>query len=63
MVNIFACPEGIQRITSEYPDVHIVVAKIDEALTTRAIFYPARDAGDRVTGPMTISFRSISPVL
>ena len=36
VVNILACPEGIQRITSEYPDVRIVVAKIDERL------HPAR---------------------
>ena len=51
VVNILACPEGIQRITSEYPDVHIVVAKIDEALNDKGYILPGLgDAGDRVYG-------------
>ena len=42
VVNILACPEGIvRRITSEYPNVRIVVAKIDERLNERGL-YPAR---------------------
>lgn len=51
VVNILACPEGIQRITSEYPDVHMVVAKIDEALNDKGYILPGLgDAGDRVYG-------------
>ncbi|HCL67967.1 MAG TPA: uracil phosphoribosyltransferase [Gammaproteobacteria bacterium] len=51
VVNILACPEGIERITSEYPDVDIVVAKIDEALNEKGYILPGLgDAGDRVYG-------------
>ena len=51
VVNILACPEGIQRITSEYPDVRIVVAKIDERLNGRGYILPGLgDAGDRIYG-------------
>ena len=51
VVNILACPEGIQRITSEYPDVRMVVAKIDEALNDKGYILPGLgDAGDRVYG-------------
>ena len=51
VVNILACPEGIQRITSEYPDVRIVVAKIDERLNERGYILPGLgDAGDRIYG-------------
>ena len=51
VVNILACPEGIQRITSEYPDVRIVVAKIDERLNRRGYILPGLgDAGDRIYG-------------
>lgn len=51
VVNILACPEGIRRITSEYPDVRIVVAKIDERLDERGYILPGLgDAGDRIYG-------------
>ncbi len=51
VVNILACPEGIRRITSEYPDVRIVVAKIDERLNGRGYILPGLgDAGDRIYG-------------
>ncbi len=51
VVNILACPEGIRRITSEYPDVRIVVAKIDERLNERGYILPGLgDAGDRIYG-------------
>ena len=39
VVNILACPEGIRRITSEYPDVRIVVAKIDERLNELSLIH------------------------
>ncbi|MEC8307892.1 MAG: uracil phosphoribosyltransferase [Pseudomonadota bacterium] len=51
VVNILACPEGIRRITSEYPDVRIVVAKIDDRLNERGYILPGLgDAGDRIYG-------------
>ena len=51
VVNILACPEGIERISSEYPDVDIVVAKIDDALNEKGYILPGLgDAGDRVYG-------------
>ena len=51
VVNIVACPEGIRRITSEYPNVRIVVAKIDERLNERGYILPGLgDAGDRIYG-------------
>ena len=51
VVNILACPEGIERIASEYPDVNIVVAKIDDALNDKGYILPGLgDAGDRVYG-------------
>ena len=51
VVNILACPEGIRRITSEYPDVRIVVAKIDERLNEKGYILPGLgDAGDRIYG-------------
>ena len=51
VVNILACPEGIRRITSEYPDVRIVVAKVDDRLNETGYILPGLgDAGDRIYG-------------
>ena len=51
VVNILACPEGIQRITSEYPDIKIVVAKVDDRLNDKGYILPGLgDAGDRIYG-------------
>ena len=51
VVNILACPEGIRRITSEYPDVRIVVAKVDDRLNEKGYILPGLgDAGDRIYG-------------
>ena len=51
VVNILACPEGIQRITSEYPNVKIVVAKVDDKLNDKGYILPGLgDAGDRIYG-------------
>ena len=51
VVNILGCPEGIERITSEYPDVRIVVAKVDERLNEKGYILPGLgDAGDRIYG-------------
>jgi uracil phosphoribosyltransferase len=51
VVNILACPEGIQRITSEYPNIRIVVAKVDDRLNEKGYILPGLgDAGDRIYG-------------
>ena len=51
VVNVLACPEGIQRITAEYPDVRIVVANIDDKLNEKGYILPGLgDAGDRIYG-------------
>ncbi|MGA1206777.1 MAG: uracil phosphoribosyltransferase [Litorivicinaceae bacterium] len=51
VVNILASPEGIRRITSEYPDIRIIVAKIDERLNEKGYILPGLgDAGDRIYG-------------
>lgn len=51
VVNILACPEGIQRITSEYSNVKIVVAKVDDRLNEKGYILPGLgDAGDRIYG-------------
>ena len=51
VVNILACPEGIRRINSEYPDVRIIVAKVDDRLNEKGYILPGLgDAGDRIYG-------------
>ena len=51
VVNILACPEGMQRITSEYPDIKLVVAKVDDSLNDKGYILPGLgDAGDRIYG-------------
>ncbi len=51
LISIIAAPEGIERVTSEFPDVHIVVAAIDRGLNERGYIVPGLgDAGDRLYG-------------
>ena len=46
---IFAAPQGIELIHSEFPDVEITVAAIDECLNERGYIVPGMgDAGDRI---------------
>jgi len=51
LIAIIAAPEGIERVTSEFPDVRIVVAAIDRGLNERGYIVPGLgDAGDRLYG-------------
>src|SRR5262245_15373051 len=46
-----AAPEGIERLHSEHPDVHIVCASVDRGLNERGYIVPGLgDAGDRLYG-------------
>lgn len=48
---LIACPEGIQAVHEEHPDVDIYVAAIDEKLNDHAYIIPGLgDAGDRLFG-------------
>jgi uracil phosphoribosyltransferase len=51
LIAIIAAPEGIERLTSAHPDVHVVVAGIDRELNERGYIVPGLgDAGDRLYG-------------
>jgi uracil phosphoribosyltransferase len=51
MIAIIAAPEGLERLQSAHPDVHVVVAAIDRALDERGYIVPGLgDAGDRLYG-------------
>jgi uracil phosphoribosyltransferase len=51
LLAIIAAPEGIERVTSEFPEVHIVVAAIDRGLNEKGYIVPGLgDAGDRLYG-------------
>ena len=51
MIAIIAAPEGLERLHSAHPDVHVVVAAIDRALDERGYIVPGLgDAGDRLYG-------------
>lgn len=48
-VSLLAAPEGVMALTSEYPELRIITAKIDEGLNTRGYILPGLgDAGDRL---------------
>ena len=48
---IIASPEGLEKVTSKYPDVKIYCANIDEKLNENAYIVPGLgDAGDRIFG-------------
>ena len=48
---IIACPEGIERINKEHPDVNIYTCSIDERLNEIGYIVPGLgDAGDRIFG-------------
>lgn len=47
-LNILASPEGIQRVLEEYPQIEMIIAKIDEKLNDDKFILPGLgDAGDR----------------
>jgi uracil phosphoribosyltransferase len=51
LVCLVAAPEGIERVHSVYPDVHIVTASQDRGLNERGFIVPGLgDAGDRLYG-------------
>ena len=48
---LIAAPEGIERITTDHPDVHIYCAAKDERLNDHSYIIPGLgDAGDRIFG-------------
>ncbi|WXR62299.1 uracil phosphoribosyltransferase [Peptostreptococcaceae bacterium AGR-M142] len=51
LVNIVACPEGVEAVRTAHPDVDIFVASIDEKLNDHGYIVPGLgDAGDRLYG-------------
>ncbi len=51
LVSIVGCPEGIEYIHKEHPDVHIYLACMDEKLNEDGYILPGLgDAGDRIFG-------------
>lgn len=50
-VCLIACPEGVELLTSEHPDVPIYTGAIDERLNDHGYIIPGLgDAGDRIYG-------------
>ena len=51
LIAVIAAPEGIERLHSAHPDVHVVVAAVDRALNEKGYIVPGLgDAGDRLYG-------------
>ena len=51
LMNIIGCPEGIEVIQRDHPDVDIYVAAVDEKLNENKYIVPGLgDAGDRIFG-------------
>ena len=51
LVCVVAAPEGVERLTSEHPDVTIVTAAVDEGLNELGYIVPGLgDFGDRLFG-------------
>jgi uracil phosphoribosyltransferase len=51
LIAIVAAPEGIERLTTAHPDVHVVVAAVDRELNEKGYIVPGLgDAGDRLYG-------------
>jgi len=50
-VNLIACPEGIKKVSEEFPNVKIVTGFIDKKLNSKAYILPGLgDFGDRYFG-------------
>lgn len=48
-VSILSCPQGIELLTKDFPDLKIITAKIDQGLNSRGYIVPGLgDAGDRL---------------
>lgn len=53
-VCLVAAPEGVEMLTREHPDVHILAAALDRSLDENAFIRPGLgDAGDRIFGTMS----------
>ena len=51
MLNIIGAPEGVDKVTSEHPDVDIYLGSLDEKLNDHGYIVPGLgDAGDRLFG-------------
>ncbi|HET9213345.1 MAG TPA: uracil phosphoribosyltransferase [Gaiellaceae bacterium] len=51
LIAVIAAPEGVERLHSAHPDVHVVVAAVDRALNDKGYIVPGLgDAGDRLYG-------------
>jgi uracil phosphoribosyltransferase len=51
LVSFVAAPEGIKRVHSQFPNVHITTASVDSNLNDRGYIVPGLgDAGDRIFG-------------
>lgn len=51
VVSLIAAPEGINKLTTEHPDVQIYVAVLDRQLNQKGFILPGLgDAGDRIFG-------------
>jgi len=51
LIAVIAAPEGIERLTTAHPDVHVVVAGVDRELNEKGYIVPGLgDAGDRLYG-------------
>lgn len=52
-LSIISCPEGIDRMTKDHPDVKIFTASIDQKLNEKGYILPGLgDAGDRLFGTL-----------
>jgi uracil phosphoribosyltransferase len=50
-ISLISAPEGLQRISTKYPDVSVITAAMDEKLNDDAFIVPGLgDAGDRYFG-------------
>lgn len=50
-ISLISAPEGLKRLQTGHPDVHIITAAIDERLNDKAFIVPGLgDAGDRYFG-------------
>ena len=51
MLNIIGAPEGVNKVTTEHPDVDIYLGSLDEKLNDHGYIVPGLgDAGDRLFG-------------
>ncbi|MCS7230067.1 MAG: uracil phosphoribosyltransferase [Candidatus Kryptonium sp.] len=51
VVSLIAAPEGINKLTTEHPDVQVYIAVLDRQLNQRGFILPGLgDAGDRIFG-------------